>query len=478
MRFRPVTLRGQLTLWSTAILAVMLILWGVASVILLDRSLRNNVDASLDSVGQTVANVAQQTAGPASSLDETVESLLGPELAQRFYELLDPFGRPDPRLRARRRGQLPLSIEALRNAEQGIRTFETFSASPKAGAPIRLLTLPVVRDGRVVNIVQVAMSLENIDAARRGFLLIILGLAPLALAFAGFGGWILARRALAPVDAIVESARKIEAEDLSRRLPALPSNDELGRLAAVLNDMLGRLDRSFDAVRRFSGDAAHELRTPLTILKGEIEVALRSPADVVELRRTLESCLEEVERLNSLVEDLLLMTRMDGNALSLSRQNVDLAEVVREVNPAAEALAEKAGNDCTIVSSNAPLWVRGYESLLFRLVFNLVENAVKYTPAGGKIEISLKSGDGLAILEVSDNGPGIPADQQEQIFERLYRGDQSRNGAGSGLGLALVHSIAQLHGGKVSVRSEAGKGSCFQFKVGLLGAAGEKKDED
>ena len=478
MRFRPVTLRGQLTLWSTAILAVMLALWGVASVILLDRSLRNNVDASLDSVGQTVASVAQQTAGPASSLDETVESLLGPELAQRFYELLDPFGRPDPRLRARRRGQLPLSIEAMRNAEQGIRTFETFSASPKAGAPIRLLTLPVVRDGRVVNIVQVAMSLENIDAARRGFLLIILGLAPLALALAGFGGWFLARRALAPVDAIVESARKIEAEDLSRRLPVLPSNDELGRLAAVLNDMLGRLDRSFDSVRRFSGDAAHELRTPLTILKGEIEVALRSPADVVELRRTLESCLEEVERLNSLVEDLLLMTRMDGNALSLSRQNVDLAEVVREVTPAVEALAENAGNACTVVSSNAPLWVRGYESLLFRLVFNLVENAVKYTPAGGKIEISLKSGDGLAILEVSDNGPGIPADQQAQIFERLYRGDQSRNGAGSGLGLALVHSIAQLHGGKVSVRSEVGKGSCFQFKVRLLGAAGETKDKD
>ena len=466
MSLAPVSLRGRLTLWYTAVLAAMLALSGAASLMLLDRSLRNNVDTSLDSVARTVAGAAQQSAASAAALDETLESLLGADLAQRFYELLDPLGRPDQRLRTRRRGQLPLSVDALRNAEQGIRTFETYPAPGGAGSPIRLLTLPVLSDGRVVNIVQVAMSLDSVDAARAGFLLILFGMAPLVLAAAGIGGWFLARRALAPVDALVESARKIEAEDLSQRLPSPPSQDELGRLAAVLNDMLARLDRSFSAVRRFSGDAAHELRTPLTILKGEIEVALRSPADVAELRRTLESCLEEVERLNSLVEDLLLMTRMDGNALSAAPQDVDLAEVVRDVAPALQALADKAGSQCAIVAT-APLWVRGYESLLFRLIFNLGENAIKYTPAGGSIEITVKPSNGAAILEVRDNGPGIPADQQERIFERLYRGDPAREGSGSGLGLALVRSITQLHNGKISLSSAPGEGACFRVEFPL-----------
>ena len=469
MSLRPVTLRGRLILWSSAVLAVMLALSGVASLMLLDRSLRSNVDSSLDSIGQTVAGAAQQTAGPELGLDETLESLLGAELAQRFYDLLDPSGRRDQRLRSRRRGQLPLSIDALRNAAQGERTFETFPAPDGKGSPIRLLTLPVLSEGRVVNIVQVAMSLESVEAARRGFLLILLGLAPLALAASGIGGWFLARRALAPVDALVESARKIEAEDLTQRLPAPPGRDELGRLTEVLNDMLGRLDRSFSAVRRFSGDAAHELRTPLTILKGEIEVALRSSADGLELRRTLESCLEEVDRLNSLIEDLLLMTRMDGNALSLALQTVDLAEVARDVTPAVQALAEKVGSQCALVAT-APLWVRGYESLLFRLIFNLAENAIKFTPAGAKIEITVKPSDSVAILEVRDNGPGIPVDQQERIFERLYRGDPAREGSGSGLGLALVRSITQLHHGKISLSSAPGEGACFRVEFPLAAA--------
>jgi heavy metal sensor kinase len=473
MSLRPVTLRGRLILWSSAVLAAMLALSGAAALMLLDRSLRNNVDASLDYLGRTVAGAARQSDAPELGLDDTLESLLGAELAQRFYDLLDPSGRRDQRLRERRRGQLPLSIDALRNAAQGERTFETFPAPTGKGSPIRLLTLPVVSEGRVVNIVQVAMSLESVEAARRGFLLILLVLTPLALAASGIGGWFLARRALAPVDALVESARKIEAEDLTQRLPVPPGRDELVRLASVLNDMLGRLDRSFNAVRRFSGDAAHELRTPLTILKGEIEVALRSSADSLELRRTLESCLEEVDRLNSLIEDLLLMTRMEGNAVNLPLQTVDLAEVVREAIPGLQALAEKAGSGC-VIEAKAALAVRGYESLLFRLIFNLGENAIKYTPSGGQIDITAYQDGGAAIVEVRDNGPGIPADQQEHIFERLYRGDPSREGGGSGLGLALVRSITQLHKGKITLSSVPGKGSCFRVELPLAAEARDK----
>ena len=187
------------------------------------------------------------------------------------------------------------------------------------------------------------MSLEVVEAARRRFLLVLAGLLPLALAGAAAGGWFLAGRALAPVDAMVETARRIGAEDLSRRLTAETTDDELGRLAAVLNDMLDRLERSFTAARQFSADAAHELRTPLTILRGELEVALAAaPADAAH-RRALESCLEEVDRLSSLVEDLLFLARADAGADPPPAEPVDLAAVVADAAPALEALAARAG---------------------------------------------------------------------------------------------------------------------------------------
>jgi signal transduction histidine kinase len=265
---------------------------------------------------------------------------------------------------------------------------------------------------------------------------------------------------------MVEAARRIEAEDLTKRIPALSSGDELERLAAVLNDMLARLERSFGAARRFSADAAHEFRTPLTILKGEIEVALKSREASAEMRQALVSCLEEVERLNSLVEDLLLMARMEGNALSARPTRVNLAQVVEDVAPALGELAARAGNRCTI-SPAPPLWIEGYDSLLFRLVFNLAENAIKYTPAGGKVEVSLQPQNGSAVLEVKDNGPGIAAEVLEHIFDRFYRGDPAREGGGTGLGLALVRSIVQLHQGQIRVSSTVGQGSCFQVTLPL-----------
>jgi len=403
--------------------------------------------------------------------------MLGPELAERFFQLLDPLGRPDPRLVPSRRSRLPLSAEALRNAERGQETFETVGLRPGSENSFRLLTLPVVRNGAMVNIVQVAMSLQNVQATRSSFLLTLLVLAPVALAGSALGGWFLARRALTPVDAMVDAARRIEAEDLTKRIPALSSDDELGRLAAVLNDMLARLERSFGAVRRFSADAAHELRTPLTILKGEIEVALRSSQAPAEIRQTLASCLEEVERMNSLVEDLLLMARMEGNALSAPPRPVNLAEVLEDAAPALSELAVRAGSTLT-VAATAPLWIEGYDSLLFRLVFNLAENAIKYTPAGGKIEVALQQQNGSATLEVKDNGPGIAAEAQEHIFDRFYRGDPAREGNGTGLGLALVRSIVQLHKGQIRLSSVLGQGSCFRVTLPLASGSSAPQDED
>ena len=245
MIWRPSTLRSRLVVWYSGILTATVVLLGATAVFLLDHGLRRNVDDSLNSVARVIAKSAQHPAFFGPEFEESLQSMLGPELAERFFQLLDPFGRLDPRLTTPRRSGLPLSAEALRNAERGQATLETIAIRPGSEKSFRLLTLPVVKDHAMVNIVQVAMSLENVKATRASFLLVLLILAPVALAGSALGGYFLARRALAPVDAMVEAARRIEAEDLTKRIPAVSSDDELGRLSTVINDMLARLERSF-----------------------------------------------------------------------------------------------------------------------------------------------------------------------------------------------------------------------------------------
>ena len=238
---------------------------------------------------------------------------------------------------------------------------------------MRLLTFPVMDDGRLRHVVQVAVPLAGVEAARSRLLSTLLGLAPLALGAVAAGGWLLAGRALAPVGVMVETGRRIGAEDLSHRIESDDRDDELGRLAAVLNDMLARLERSFATARQFSADAAHELRTPLTILKGELEVARRVPERPEEYRRVLESCEEEVDRLIALVEDLLFLARADAGAVARPLERVNLAAVLDDVAPALHAVAERGGARLEIRRAG-DVWIRGSAPMLFRVVLNLADN--------------------------------------------------------------------------------------------------------
>lgn len=470
MTLRPASLRARLTLWYTALLTGMLILLGTLALWLLDRGLRDNIDASLRSAAGTIADSVRRPTPADHDLSAALEALLGPSPASRFFRLLDPFGRPDPRLSPRSRLKFPLSPQARRNAQQGRETYQTLDVvnpTGQAASPLRVLTLPIVERGRVVRLVQVAMSLDGAESTRSRFLLILLGLLPSALGGAAVGGWVLARRALAPVEAMVDAAREIKAEDLSRRIEAADGTDELSRLAAVLNDMLTRLEDSFSAVRHFSADAAHELRTPLTVLKGELEVALRSPPSPSEYRRVLVSCLEEVDRLSALVSDLLFLARSDGGNLSVTATAVDLTTVVQDASTALRALADRS--DLTFESNTAgPVWTRGNRQMLFRLVFNLGENAVTYTPAGGKVALTLQRQDAEAELSVKDTGIGIAPEDRCRIFDRFYRSDPARGHGRAGLGLALARSIVLAHQGCIEVDSVPNQGSCFRVRLPLV----------
>lgn len=480
---KRLSIRARLTLWYTGILAATLVLLGGASYFLLMRGLWQDVDATLEGVAKTVVQSANQP--PAElvppGLDEVLRRFFGLGVTDKFYQFLDPRGRLDPRWPRWGGEPLHISPKALKNAAEGYATFETVPGNGRF--PARVLTFPVLQHGQMVNVLQVGMSLEGLYMARRHFLWTLAALVPLALLLAGTGGWLLARRALRPVDQMTRTARRIEAEHLGKRLEGAEVDDELGRLARTLNEMLARLEAAFAQVRRFSADASHELKTPLTVLKGEIEVALRSPRDPAEYQRVLASILEEVESMARLVDDLLLLSRADAGALRLDLGPVELDRLVEEVAKEGEVLAR--GKQVQVrIAGIEPLVVRGDGQRLKQLLRNLVDNGVKYTPAGGQVTLGLRvasrevsspssqlpEAPGPWVeLSVRDTGVGISPEALPRIFERFYRADpaRSRETGGAGLGLCIARTIAEAHGGTIEVESAPGAGSTFTLRLPL-----------
>jgi two-component system OmpR family sensor kinase len=456
------SIRARLTFWYTSLLTVTFLLLAGVSYWLLAYTLSHDVDTSLNGVARVLVEQARKNATPfiPPDIDDVFRRFFGFSPLDRYFEMLDPMGRRDPRRSLPRSGKLPLSRKALNNASQGLHTFETVEYSGKF--PVRVLTVPVIEAGRVVNMVQVGMSLESMYVTRRRFLVTTLAVLPVALLLAGGGGWLLARRALKPVDNMTEAAERISAEALSDRLEETGSGDELDRLAKTLNSMLGRLDAAFSQIRQFSADASHELQTPLTILKGEMEVALRSPREPEEYQRVLNSALEEINRIAHLVEGLLLLSRADAGVLKMDLRSMDLGQLVEEVYGQVKILADTQ-NITLLLGQVASVSIRGDYDRLRRLLLNLVDNGIKYTPSGGQVALSLQEDRGWASLRIADTGIGIPHDEQEQLFLPFYRGSEARlrGERGVGLGLSIANSIAEAHGAKINIESTPGQGTVF-----------------
>lgn len=463
MRIRSI--RTRLTFWYTSLLALTFLLLGGAAYGLLAYNLSHDVDTALSGVARLMAEQARRSGAAflPPEVDEAFRRFFGFSPWDRYFEMIEPPDRSGP---APRPGKLPLSPKARENASEGLATFETLEGL--APYPVRVLTMPVIEAGRVVRLVQVGMSLEVSYNTRRRFLLTMAAVFPIGLLLAGGGGWLLARRALRPVDRMAETARRISAEQLAARLEDRGANDELSRLAQTLNEMLGRLDTSFRQIRQFSADASHELQTPLTILKGEIEVALRMPRTPEEYQRILKSALEEIDRVARLVEGLLLLARADAGVLRMDLQPVDLAQLVEDVYGQAKVLADRR-KITLLLGVMEPLSIRGDYERLRQVLLNLVDNGIKYTPSGGRVTLSLQRDGEWASLRVTDTGIGLSPGDQEKIFERFYRSaeDRSRGEGGAGLGLCIARSIAEAHGGKIQVESTPGLGSTFTVLLPL-----------
>jgi two-component system, OmpR family, heavy metal sensor histidine kinase CusS len=344
-------------------------------------------------------------------------------------------------------------------------TYETLDAGTVGHARLASRAAPGPTGPLVV---EAAVSLAPNNRALRELLAVLLTTGPLALTFALGGGYLLARKALAPVDHMAAIAAEITASRLYRRLEATNPDDELGRLARTLNDMIERLERSFDEVRRFTADAAHELRTPLSMMRTTAEVALRAPRSPEQDGRVLEDLLEEIERLSRLVSQLLFLCREDVGLQTGPRRAVRLDEVVSEVVEHMQVMAqEKAVTlelDCT-----RPCVVLGDQDRLRQLFFNLLDNAIKYTSPGGLVSVRDGSSNGRAEIVVADTGIGIPAEHLTHVTDRFYRVDPAREAeGGTGLGLSICRSITDAHQGRLDIESLEGQGTTVTLSLPTL----------
>jgi heavy metal sensor kinase len=318
-------------------------------------------------------------------------------------------------------------------------------------------------------LVETGAPMDEVQSDLRKWLTFLALMLPVIALLALGGGYILVKRALLPVDQIAASAERITSLNLSDRLPVPHTGDELERLSLALNHMIERIEGSFQQTQRFVADASHELRTPLTILRGELESMAQDPQLASDLREQVGSAHEEVLRLANIVEGLFAISRLDAGEAANEWLPFDLSQLVSSTADQMGLLAEDKNITVTCDVSSG-IWVEGDRSRVKQVVVNLLDNAIKYTPAGGAVTLTVKQHDGKAVLEVADNGIGIPPAALPKVFDRFYRVDPARSRAqgGAGLGLSIVKSICTAHHGRVDASSTPGQGSRFRVELPLV----------
>jgi heavy metal sensor kinase len=354
-------------------------------------------------------------------------------------------------------GPTPAALPAL-PADSVFQSVET-----REGLSVRTMSQPTRVAGRAL-ILRVLRDESGIHHTLREILISFALAVPLIALLAAAAGYVTAGRMLRPLSAMAEHARQITSESLSQRLPVANAHDELGQLAVVFNQTLQRLQNSFDSLRRFTADASHELRTPLTALRTVGEVALRRSDDSSAMRESIGSMLEEAQRLNDLIDSLLLLARAEGGRSAVNLEAVGLLPFLAEVRESVAVLASEKGQTID-VDGEADVTAAADRLLTRQAVMNILYNAIRYSPTGARVVMRCYRRGGSALIEVADNGPGIAPEDQQRIFERFFRVDKARSRAegGAGLGLAIARLSIEIQGGVIELESESGRGSCFRI---------------
>lgn len=458
----PRSLRYRLVLWYAAWLAAVFVVAGV----LLDIGLRHYAEKNLgnNQVRRAERIAALLRRAPLASgrdLAAAITENFAPEASGRFVRVSRGDG----------------SV-LYQSGAPGDRSFDAAAIAPPPravgrrrerqddGTDVVIAAVAVTPDLLVETGESLAPALSEM---RRLLVSLAIGFAVLGAVALG-GSVVLLRRALRPVEEITGSAERISSRNLGERLPVPPSGDEFEHLSKALNRMIERLDHAFQHNRRFLADASHELRTPLTVLRGELEAMVRREDLAPDVRDTVGNLLDEVARLARLVENLFALSRLDAGEGHAEHARFDFAKLVATTSEQMCLLAEDKGLRLTC-EAPAPVTVEGDPARIKQVVVNLLDNAIKYTPAGGEVRLGVTARQHEAVFEVADSGIGIPREAQPHVFDRFFRVDaaRSREVGGAGIGLSIVKSICTAHHGRVEVESEPGSGSRFRVRLPLAG---------
>jgi heavy metal sensor kinase len=465
------SLSFRLVAWYAGVLTIVFVLLGVLTFFFLRHYLEANV---LDIQARRALQIADTLVAHTSRAGEgavrtQMDDLYSPEANDRFIRI------------TRADGHLVYTSGAPKYARFDPRQVPPLAAggAVSLGRKVRLPGGSLLIAARAATgsdgtryLVEVGASGAPAEATLAQVLIMLAVGLPIAVCVAVAGGFVLVRRALEPVERIARKAEEITQHNLSERLPVVRSGDELERLSVSLNHMISRLEEAIHGSKQFVADASHELRTPLTVMRGELESLAQDGQLKRETRESLGSVLEEVERLADIVEGLFALSRLDAGEAPAEWVRFDLAELAATTADQMSLLAEDK-HVTVACESSRDVTVEGDRARLKQVVVNLLDNAIKYTPRGGRIALSVRREGAYAVLDVTDNGIGIPAEALPHVFKRFFRvdGSRSREQGGAGLGLSIVKSICSAHGAVIEVMSAPGRGSTFRIKQPLAGEA-------
>ena len=460
------SLRFRMTAWYAGLLVGALLIFGVSVYLGLERYLDWTLQRVLASECRTIGTelLSQLPGKNVDWLMTEINEAYAPEVNARFIRVYREgtgvlYLSGAPKDGAFEPSQIPFPTSEKKDGTRQIRV---------GGHQLLINAMSFTTPDGSHFLVESGIPYQQTQVVLHGLLLTLGIYTPFIVSLAIGGGYWLMRRSLQPVDEITERAEGITSTNLSERLPVIRTGDELERLSTALNRMIGRLDDAFQHINRFSADASHELRTPLTILQLELEGIVHNSNLSGSLEDQIGSALEETHRMSRIVESLLTISRLDVGEVKLDKLRLDLSDLAASTAGEMRVLAQEK-SIAVRTSIEDGIYVDGDRTHLQQVVVNLIDNAIKYTQECGTIEVRVQSEGNNAVLEVSDNGVGIPACAISHVFERFYRADKARSRAsgGAGLGLSIVKAICTAHGAEIGVSSEEGRGSCFRVEVPL-----------
>jgi len=462
------SLRLKLTYLYSGVLALTMLVFGSLVYFFMERNLNFEADRAIAGIAGEVVRSTKIVGGLRQVVLPNVDVFATPNT---YIQVVDRNGTVAAQSNNLGGQIMPLSEETLRRAGGGSDFFETVMSGSQG---LRIYNRPLILEGQIIGVLQVGRILGPTEAALKRLRLLLLFGGGIILVLAGTLGWLLAGAALRPINRITETASVIQAKDLSRRINYSGPGDEVGRLAGTLDNMLERLQAAYhglekaeEAQRRFVSDASHELRTPLTTIRGNVELLRKmGDADPVTRAEALADIAGEAERMSRLVADLLVLARADSK-LELKKEEISPAALLTDAARTGTTLSEKVSFLAGDFSAFEGYKLLGDADYLKQLFLILIENAFKYTPAGGEVRLEARPEGSFLEAQVIDSGIGIAQSEQPYIFERFYRADQARSGEGTGLGLAIAGWIAAEHGGAISVESKEGEGSTFTVRLPL-----------